>query len=422
MGPLTIFDKSALQALNIDESVWLEAYFLSNVTPLFYVETLADLEKAVAEGRSPERTVASLAEKTPSTAYPNVHHRTLISGELQGIPIEMSGRIVVAAGEYRQMPDGTLGMHIDEFPEAAMLLRWKNSEFNEAEREVARAWRADLAAHEPEETIGFVRNILPPETRITDLPALKHFIDDFCESDDRNVLWLALQLLGVPDPSQRLVFDRWTEAGRPALPAFAPYTTHVFKVDLLYYLGIERGFISGERASNKADMAYLYYLPFTMVFVSGDRLHQRTAPLFLTTEQSYVTAPDFKTGLREIDDRLSELPDEVKEQGVLRFAGWPPSDLDNLVTQLWDKHMRPDWRQISTEREAERGTPRDEIADQETIDEWRGRIEAATPVEPEEAELKLAGEEADYAIVAQQVPIKKGKWRMVPREAEDEPE
>src|SRR2546430_16575334 len=66
MGPITIFDKSALQALSIDETVWLEAYFLSNVTPLFYVETLADLEKAVAEGRTSEEVVASLAERTPS--------------------------------------------------------------------------------------------------------------------------------------------------------------------------------------------------------------------------------------------------------------------------------------------------------------------------------------------------------------------
>jgi hypothetical protein len=29
----------------------------------------------------------------------------------------------------------------------------------------------------------------------------------------------------------------------------ALYTTHVFKVDLLYYLGVDRGLISGERAS-----------------------------------------------------------------------------------------------------------------------------------------------------------------------------
>ena len=41
MGPITIFDKSALQALNMDEAVWFDAFFLANVVPLFYVETLA---------------------------------------------------------------------------------------------------------------------------------------------------------------------------------------------------------------------------------------------------------------------------------------------------------------------------------------------------------------------------------------------
>ena len=66
----------------------------------------------------------------------------------------------------------------------------------------------------------------------------------------------------------------------------SPRIRPVFKVDLLYYLGIDRGFISGERPSIKADMAYLYYLPFSMVFTSGDRLHRRTAPLFLRPDQS----------------------------------------------------------------------------------------------------------------------------------------
>src|SRR6266508_3341647 len=269
MGPITIFDKSALQALSIDETVWLEAYFLSNVTPLFYVETLADLEKAVAEGRSSEDVVASLAEKTPSDAYPNVHHRTLIEAELQGQEIELSGRVMVAAGEYRRAPDGSLGMHIEEFPEAAMLLRWKNHEFNDAEREVARRWREELAAHEPERMIGIVRNILPSGTKTSDLEGLKRAIDDFCESDEREVVALALHALEVPEWAQTTVLERWEAARNPSLPTFAPYTTHVFTVDLLYYLGIDRGFISGERASNKADMAYLYYLPFTMVRLRG---------------------------------------------------------------------------------------------------------------------------------------------------------
>jgi hypothetical protein len=84
MGPGAIFDKSALQALSMDESVWFDAFFLANVVPMFYVETLADLEKTLKRGQSAEALVGMLAEKTPSGALPNVHHRTLIVGELLG--------------------------------------------------------------------------------------------------------------------------------------------------------------------------------------------------------------------------------------------------------------------------------------------------------------------------------------------------
>ena len=42
IGPSVIFDKSALEALSADESMWLENFFISNITPLFFVETLAD--------------------------------------------------------------------------------------------------------------------------------------------------------------------------------------------------------------------------------------------------------------------------------------------------------------------------------------------------------------------------------------------
>jgi hypothetical protein len=52
VGPSIIFDKSALQSLSVDESVWLDRFFMGNITPLFYVETLADLEKKV---RAPPR-------------------------------------------------------------------------------------------------------------------------------------------------------------------------------------------------------------------------------------------------------------------------------------------------------------------------------------------------------------------------------
>jgi hypothetical protein len=52
----------------LDESVRLEAFFSVNVVPLFYVETLAALEKNVAEGSSPDDLVGMLAAKTPLNA------------------------------------------------------------------------------------------------------------------------------------------------------------------------------------------------------------------------------------------------------------------------------------------------------------------------------------------------------------------
>ena len=52
-----IFDKSFLESLSPDEAVWLDMYFTTFITPLFFVETLADLEKQMRGGRTPEQIV-----------------------------------------------------------------------------------------------------------------------------------------------------------------------------------------------------------------------------------------------------------------------------------------------------------------------------------------------------------------------------
>ena len=62
IGPILIFDKSTLQSLNPDEAVWLDNFFITNITPLFYIETLADLEKEVRAGKTPEQIVGVLSE------------------------------------------------------------------------------------------------------------------------------------------------------------------------------------------------------------------------------------------------------------------------------------------------------------------------------------------------------------------------
>lgn len=86
-GPITIFDKSAIQALNLDEAALFGQFYRVAITPLFYVETLADLEKEVSNGKTPEEVVGVIAAKTANlTADPSAHHKLLALNDLPSLP------------------------------------------------------------------------------------------------------------------------------------------------------------------------------------------------------------------------------------------------------------------------------------------------------------------------------------------------
>jgi hypothetical protein len=57
-GPTTLFDKSVLQSLTIDDSVWFDTFYLPSITPLFFVEVLADLERRFKRDLLPSRLSA----------------------------------------------------------------------------------------------------------------------------------------------------------------------------------------------------------------------------------------------------------------------------------------------------------------------------------------------------------------------------
>lgn len=415
MGPITVFDKSALQALSLDEAVWFDNLLLPNLVPIFYVETLADLGKEVEAGRSPEDVVGMLAAKTPYSAGANVHHRTLILGDLMGREISMRGQIVTGAGELKLNAEGKLRLHIDEFPEQAAMVRWQDGDFLEIERSLAQQWRIELAEHDPAVMIALVENILPEE-RVSNAEQLKGFIDRFCATDDGHVLDLLFEVLRVPEDFRAACRARWEACSQPQLDSFMPFAVHVFKVDLLFYLGIHRGFISGERASNRADMAYLYYLPFANAFTSGDKLHRRVAPLFMRDDQSFVDAQELKKALAECDRCFSEMPDETKARGVLAFAACPPPELDNALARLWDRHMRSDWREMAADREATLKQPRDIAKDAESIEGLERTLEGAQPAAP-----SPGSNDPSYMAIRRRMPARMGKWRIVPEEAEEGP-
>ena len=209
MGPSVILDKSALEALSVDESVWLEALLDANVVPVFYVEVLADLEKQGRQGQAPEAVVARLAEKTPGNAYPNVHHRQMVLAELAGERIGMTRRPVISGGDVRRAADGKVGFHVDEFPEQTALWRWQRYEFEAVERVVAKQWRDELATQNLDEMVDLVKAILPGDRRVSDLQQLKAFIDEFCERGDRKAISLAADVLALSDKDARALRKRW---------------------------------------------------------------------------------------------------------------------------------------------------------------------------------------------------------------------
>ena len=413
VGPIIIFDKSTLQSLSVDESCWLDNFFLSNITPLFFVETLADLEKKGYSNLTPQQVVGELAKKTPIGAYPNIHYHSLVVHDLLGNKVKMSNRPIIGGGVTKISPEGKVGVHFKQFPETEALQRWQKNEFLKIEHNFARQWRQSLSNLNFELMIGFIKNIVPSAIKFKDLKGIKEFIDQFVTGNDKELLIFAFEVLGIPENARNIILSRWSKEKNPSLNKFAPYATYVLKVDLLFYLGLVSSFISRERPSNKIDLAYLYYLPFCMVFVSNDRLHKRTAPLFMELGQTFINGQDLKLDLGKLDKHYSELPEEVKLQGIMRFATYPPEEINTVIHKLWDKYL-PVWRKHSQQKKTKTDFPKD--SDKGLVEHLNKIEEESVPVNTKE---QITADEADHVIFQRIMPVKKGKWRLVPPEVEE---
>lgn len=408
MGPVIIFDKSTLESLNPDEAVWLDNFYLSNITPLFFVETLADLEKEVRAGRTPEQIVGSLAYKTPDYgSKPNAHHTLLLQGELLGhgkLDLEY-GRPHITGGKTVEL-EGKTGVIFEPSPEEEALSRWQDYKFMELERLRAKKWRQGLSNIDFEYHYkGF--QAFFPLGKPKNLADVKKFVDFYINSSDQeSVLGFGLSLLGIVEEGQERVIKRWKEEGSQNINQFAPYFTHVFSVDFFFYLAIAADIIGRGRSSHKIDIAYLYYLPFCMVFTSNDKLHADIAPFFLRENQSFIPGNELKADLGKLDKHYDSLPQEEKERGIISFAFYPPKDDGFLITRLWDKHMSPDWRKNDIKLKPQPDTP---IA--EMIRKEMKQMEDA----PESAEaVGLDG--ADHMVIRRMVRGTKGKWKRFPPE------
>lgn len=410
MGPITLFDKSFLQSLTVDESVWFDHFFLTNVAPIFYVETLADLDKPTLKRRSPDREVSIIAEKFPDmNGMPCAHHTYLCISDLQGDSVPLTGQIPVSRGRSVKYA-GKTGAVFEQSPESKAFSRWQDNQFREIERLYAHSWRQELQNLNLREIAGFFQTLGINEKSCYDLQDASNLARAVLHNLDKqsDLMPSALIFLDVPYYLHHGITERWSIAGRPPLFEYAPYAAFVLTVKLFFYIALAANAISSKRPSNHVDIAYLFYLPFCMMFVSNDKLHRSCAPLFLRDNQQFVWGQDLKRCLSQINEHYLQLPETTKEKGVLSLPSDPPPIENPLIERLWDR-LLPKWREVR------KGDIPSTSAAKPTLEEIMEQIDAlqnAPPLSPRE--IDFDPQNVDGIIVRRRTRKIKGSWRQIP--------
>ncbi len=345
-NPALVIDKSALQSLSNDECDWLEQFFHLVLTPTLFLEIRADLAKASREGRTPEKEVAIIADKIGSMGTDvNVDYFNLCIADLMGETIEMRGVPAIGGGEVVTASDGSKALYFDEPLEIKTLRQWSEGDFSDEDWEFAKVWRESLAQLDLE---GFQRNLNWVKDRaqnVTTLDDVLGVVDQGLGSPGMTYRLLSdmVGFLRIPDKFRPPIINNWKRAGRPMVGVYAPYATHVARVDMFFYLALARGLISPHRPSNRIDMSYLYYLPFCRVFISSDKLHKRVVPLFLTGQRMFVSGESMKADLSALKSFYDSLPDETRRKGSMNYATFPPQGEKFLTAKIYDQ-VCPHWR------------------------------------------------------------------------------
>jgi hypothetical protein len=402
-GPILIFDKSSLESLNLDEAILLDNFYMSNITPLFFVECLADLEKSIRSRSTPEQLVGSLADRTPDAqACANIHHMTVLHGELsrQYELKKQFFRPLLGGGIPVQLGDNK-GMIFQQSKEEEALDRWSRREFLDLERTIAKVWRKALSkidldadAKSVVAKLGHWKTpkTLEEATQITDT-----IIDNM---DPEWLIGFGLELLGVPEATAWVQND-WVQKRRPPLREYLPYFIFMLSINIFFCVVVPTELLRDVKASHQVDLAYLYYLPFCMVFTSKDRFHAQIVPLFLDPFQTFVHGEDLKSELKKLNEHYSRLPESELRQGLINFAPYPPDETEFLTTRLWDKYL-PQWRQKISYMDLD-----DPEYQKKMLELVNSFDEGAPGVQPHD---EHDVDKLDHVTVKRMVHPKKGKW------------
>jgi hypothetical protein len=426
MGPTTLFDKSFLQSLSVDEAVVFDHFFMAVICPMFYVETLADLEKEVRPGRTPEDEVRIIAQKTPEMhGTPCAHHLDLCGPSLMGQNVPMTGQIPIIGGKVVRVDDRR-AVVFEERPEAEAFRRWQAEEFLEVERRFAKAWRAGLMAADTLTIAAGLRAMGVDAQACKTIQQAKALADEFVATNtmpsDR--MKLTVMVLGLPPESEPYIAKEWERAGFQPLVTYAPYAAHVLTVELFFHIALQANLIT---SYDRQDIGYLSYLPFSFSFVSSDKLHRQSAPLFLRSDQMFVWGPELKADLAMIVELYKGLPEEEQEKGMLKFARVPPegslvAKLLNDFGEMMKRKEQESLRRLFDEPPVE--TPDRNLkpfpTEEPELVKHLNRFKDAPELSPEEIDFDTAN--PDVLSVQRSVHKRRGSFWQLPKSLKEKPD
>ena len=239
MKPITLFDKSFLQSLSLDEAVWFDAFFMPVICPIFYVETLANLAK-VQTNRTADTEVRIIAEKTPVlSGGPCIFHKQLATMNLLGDDVPMDGRIFLPGGRY-VTGGGLTGFVYDESSEMKAFNRWQDEQFLEVERLFAAGWRRALEEADFNEIAEGLHKLGIDGKSCTCHKQAKLMAQAVVDGSSNSFeqLVMAVQFFDIEPKHHSTLFERWRALGQPALSAFAPYAAYVLTVVIFFHISI----------------------------------------------------------------------------------------------------------------------------------------------------------------------------------------
>jgi hypothetical protein len=413
VGPIALFDKSFLQSLSLDESVWFDHFFIPVVSPIFFIETLADLAKQHKDGaRSPEDVVRIIADKTPIlSGAPCVHHATLCIANLLGDEAPQYSQIPIAGARPVRSSEGKTGAVFQNSLEYEAFERWQQGKFLELERDIASKWRANLSEIDLAETASRMRELGVTRQKCRSVKEAFGIAAGLAHSNNKpeHQLRLLFSFIHVPLHLQEKILHRWSVSGYPPLASFASYAAHVFTVELFFQISLAANLISAERPSNRADIAYLFYLPFCHVFISGDKLHRLCVPEFLRKEQEFVWAPELKGDLARINKELMATSEVEREVGLHKLAPFPPGDQSSMTVNFLKKYApglsNAESGELSISPEAGR-----------KLSEYVKSFASA----PTDLDVALIpSNQLDGITIERRLPAKKGSWWIIPKAIAD---